>query len=340
MTAYSGWGRLPLFLAAVPLVLLFAVSDANDHDWRAGACAAMIGALVLAGLNLAVAAGLNGGEGGAWRGDHRAGGTAMQSFTPDLLSMAGAAGAAWTAQWITWPVAILLYVAGTVAYFAVPRWRERRARAAVIARRRAFAAAKGWRFAGTVAGLTTRWDFGPFAMASTFAEVMNRPTAKLRGHYAGMSGSIDGFAFTIVDAFRPQPWAVFRAWSRTPVTVCAVHLSHSLPGIRVGIVPGRARGRVKVAVDCVAPAYAEAVVNGAAVDAMVEWSLDSFEIQGCDVLTVLPSLTFDTDEDSEEDNVAVVESLIAVLSCLDVDPHTWRSGPAGPLPIPHDAGRG
>jgi hypothetical protein len=339
MTAYSGWGRLPLFFAAVPLVLLFAVSDANDHDWRVGACAAMIGALVIAGLNLAIAAGLNGGEADKWRVDHRVGGTAIQSFTPVFLSMAGAAGAAWTAQWITWPVAILLYFAGTVAYFMVPGWRERPVRAAVIARRRAFAEAKGWRFARTVADLTKRWDFGPFAVANTSAEVMNRPTAKLRGHHAGVSGSIDGFAFTIVDAFRPEPSAVFPAWSRKPVTVCAVHLSHSLPNIRVGIVPGRIRSRIKVVVDCLAPAYAEAIVNDAAVNTMVEWSLDSFEIQGCDLLTMLPSLTFATDEDSEEDNVAVVESLIAVMSRIDADLHAWQSGTVRPLPIPHDAGR-
>jgi hypothetical protein len=340
MTAYSGWGRLPLFFGAVPLALLFVVSDANDHDWRVGAFAAMVGALAIAGLNLAIAAGLNGGEDGEWRGDHRSGGTAIQSYTPVFLGMAGSAGAAWTAQWFSWPVAILLYVAGTVAYFMVPRWRSRHIRAAVIARRRAFAEVKGWRFAQTVADLTKRWDFGPFGMANNFAEAMNKPAVKLRGHYAGVSGSIGEFTFTVVDAFRPEPWAVFPAWSRKPVTVCAVHLSHSLSNIRVGIVPGRTRGRVKVAVDCLVPAYAEAIVNNAVVNEMLEWSLETFEIQGCDLLTVLPSLTFDTEEDSEEDNVAVVESLIAVMSCIDADLNAWRSGTMRPLPIPQDAGRG
>jgi hypothetical protein len=32
-----------MFLGAVPLILFFVVSDANDQDWRAGALAAMAG---------------------------------------------------------------------------------------------------------------------------------------------------------------------------------------------------------------------------------------------------------------------------------------------------------
>lgn len=340
MTAYTGWGRLPLFFGAVPLVLFFVVSDANDHDWRVGALAALVGALLMAGLNLAIAAALNTDEDG-WRGDHRANGTAIQSHTPIFLGMAGAAGAVWTVQWFGWPVAIALYVGGTAAYYVVPVLRLRPLRAAVIARRRAYAEAQGYRFAPTVLGLAKRWNFGPFAARSSLAESLNRPPVKLRGFFAGMSGEIDDFGFTIVDAFSPKPWAVFPRWSRNHVTVCVVHLTGSLPNLRVALVTSARRKRVQVVYDCGQPDYAEAVINQAVVNEMLEWSLETFEIQGDDLLAVLPAVTLTADEaaeaDPDDDNLAAVEGLIAVASSIGADLTAWRSGALRPRPIPDDA---
>jgi hypothetical protein len=328
-----------MFLGAVPLILFFVVSDANDQDWRAGALAAMAGALLVALLNLSIAAVLNTDENG-WRGDHRANGTAIQSHTPIFLGMAGAAGAAWSAQWFGWPLAIALYCVGTAAYYIVPALRLWPVRAAVIARRRAFARAQGYRFAPMLPELSQRWNFGPFAAASSLAESLNRPPAKLRGFFAGMSGEIDGFGFTIVDAFSPKPWVAFPRWHRSHVTVCAVHLNESLPHLRVALAGGVRRKRLNVVYDCVLPDFAKAVISPEVITEMAEWSFETFEIQGDDLLTVLPPVTRTAGETAEADlddaNVEAAEGLIAVASCLSGDLATWRTGASRPRPIPDD----
>lgn len=221
MIGYSGWGLLPVLLPVIPFVVWINIADYGRGDWATACLVAALVALLLGALNLGIAALLNRDDSPqedrmVWTGAHRSGGTALQSYTPMFLALAGAALAGWTIQWVPWQVAVGGYLAGIVAYFALPALSRRRVRAVAIVNRRAFAERHGWAFRDRLPGLSARWQFGRFSQSPAFAEMMNAPRGRLCGHFAAMSGVPERYTFTVVDAFEAGQWAVFRTWGGVP----------------------------------------------------------------------------------------------------------------------------
>lgn len=342
MTGYSGWGRLSTLLMVVPFALFFYVVDHTGGDWHTALPFAAVGSVLAGALNLAVAAGLNRGDPDGpdqgWLGTHRFGGTAMQSHTPIFLAFTGLALACWLAPWVSWPGAAAIYVAGTLAYYQLPRLRRRPLRAATIGRRRAFAERHGLRFRETLPELAGRWNFAPFAPEVSLAAQLNRPTMRLREHFAGMGGTHDGYPFTVVDAFTGEPWAVLPRWSWYPVTVCVIHLDVSLPGLRVVRARSRRRGKqADFEYDCLMPEFAELAVNERVLAEMIEQDLNKFEIHGRDVLVILAGM--DDQDDPDDEAVAFVGALAAVTSQIDADLTRWDTGTLAPLPVTDQTSR-
>lgn len=349
MFAYSGLGCLPIVLMGALSTIWFAIIDARGGDWATACLAAVPIALVLGLVNLAVAWSLNrapapgrlpGGDDTVWTARHRAGGTPLQCYSPHFLAVAGLLCAGWTMQWVHWPVAAAGYGALTALYYAVPYFRRRPAKSVTVAERGTFAHARGWAFRDRLPALDGRWKpVLPQRLPTSSAEVLNSPPqAGLRDHFAVMSGTHKGVRFTIADAFEPVPFAPFRAWQQHHVTVCAVHLDNVFPSIRVAL-RGR-RPRYTVEVETLRPDFAEALVTGETIEAMLAAEMMEWSIRGRDVLTVLrdcPAGTQDggTDQpaDYDLDAVRAIERLTALIARLPTNLAPWAHDALPDLPL-------
>jgi hypothetical protein len=350
MIAYSGLGCLPIGLLSAVLAVWFWIIDGSDGDWATACLAAVPIVLVLGLINLLTALSVNraevpGRDFAVWTSRHRSGGTPLQSYSPYFLGMAGLFFVGWTAQWVHVLVAVAEYAALTAAYYIVPELLRRPAKAVTVAQRREFAQARGWAFSDRLPALAGRWTSGPMQRLSTnAAELLNNPPqAKLRGHFAVMSGTHQRVTFTIADAFEPVPFAPFRAWQQLHVTVCAVHLDIVFPSIRIALRgTGTRRNRHTVEVDTLRPDFAEALVTEETTAAMLAAGVMEWSIQGRDVLVVLRDQPDNTEEGDTEDEpadhdldaVRAVERLTTVISRLPTDLGPWADDAVPDLPLP------
>ncbi|GIJ48018.1 hypothetical protein Val02_49040 [Virgisporangium aliadipatigenens] len=332
--AYSGWGCLPAVMFAAVVGLWFKLVDDGGGDWARASLISAFVVLVLGGVNLLFAMGLNRAEtprGHVWTGRHAANGTSLQGHTPAFLGLAAALFAGWTVQWVPWPVAVVAYLLLTALYYAVPTGLRTIEKNRIVARRQRFAAERDLSIRKELPSLTTRWTLDPPRAApfESLAASMNAPAKPtLREAFAVVSGVHEEDRFTIADAYVAVPHAPAKAWQQRRITICAVHLEVALPHIRLSV--RRDGDGVEVGVDTAVPQLAQALVTADVVNAMVDSGLLSWEIQGRDALVFLEQAGDHQDPDAEA--LDTVELLGIVTSWLPEELATWGGGSLPDLP--------
>jgi len=292
MVAYSGWGFLALVWWAALAGTLFTTVDNTGGDWARAYLNTAIAALVVTVLNLGAALAANREDtpaGPIWTGQHRTSGTPLQGQTPLFLGIAATMLLFWAARWIPWPGAVLGVLLLIAAYHGVPVILRGREESRVSARRQESVEDEpGVSFHGELPELRARWTLiNPRTSSVSMAGAMNSLSAPaLRHPFAVMSGRWEGHPFTIADAWITMPDAIFRAWNRHLVTICAVHLDVAVPPLRITLAEGD-DGAVSVWCDTLFPELAQQLLTAELVTAMLQADLLSVEFQGRDILVMV-----------------------------------------------------
>lgn len=338
MVAYSGWGFLILVWWAVLGGTFFTTVDNTGGDWVRACLNTAAAALVVTALNLGAALAVNRADtavGPVWTGRHRSSGTPLQGQTPLFLGIAATMLLFWATRWISWPGAGLGVLLLVVGYFGVPAIRRRRAESRICARRRtAIEDETGVSFHYELPELQYRWTLtDPQNVPVTVAESLNDlSTPALQHPFAVVSGRWEGLPFTVTDAWITSPNAIFPAWSRYPITICAVHLEFAVPPLRI-ILSEDDDGAVRVWCDSPVPEAAQQILTDELLSAMVEADLLSVEFQGRDILVMVAFGDIVPDPDGMA--LDIVEHLVALSALLPGRVPGWDAEMPGlPTSVP------